>query len=311
MIFPKQLKKLGIIGINSRNIEFVGAYNDRKYYPLVDDKLETKKIAQANEINVPELYGTIRFQSEVKRNFLNLIEGKKSFVIKPSQGSGGNGILVIKDWEGETFTKVDGSSITLKQVYGHISNTLSGLYSLGGKNDKAMVEQCIDFSHNFKDYSFLGVPDVRVIIFNGFPVMAMMRLATRESDGRANLHQGAVGVGINIANGKAVAAVHHNRTITEHPDTGVDLAKLEVPEWDKILEISAKCYEMTNLGYIGVDIIFDKTYGPMILELNARPGLAIQIANKAGLKNRLDLIKEQDKAIHHKEKIAFSKERFC
>ena len=38
--------------------------------------------------------------------------------------------------------------------------------------------------------------------------------------------------------------------------------------------------------------MLDKTHGPMMLELNARPGLAIQIANGKGLIGRLQKIDE-------------------
>ena len=49
-------------------------------------------------------------------------------------------------------------------------------------------------------------------------------------------------------------------------------------------------YEMTGLGYLGVDVVIDREQGPLILELNARPGLAIQIANQSGLGLRLEQI---------------------
>ena len=47
-----------------------------------------------------------------------------------------------------------------------------------------------------------------------------------------------------------------------------------------------KCCRLSHalqLGYVGVDIVLDANYGPMVLEANARPGLNIQIANNQGL----------------------------
>ena len=142
----------------------------------------------------------------------------------------------------------------------------------------------------FKNFGYQGVPGVRIIVFEGYPALAMMRLATKESAGRANLHQGAVGVGIDIQTGKAIAAVQHNQPIRFHPDTGADLMTLAVPFWREHLTMAAKGYEMTGLGYLGADIVLDKERGPMVLELNARPGLAIQIANQCGLATILDNI---------------------
>ena len=118
----------------------------------------------------------------------------------------------------------------------------------------------------------------------------MLRCATHSSDGRANLHQGAIGVGINLANGKSLYAVQRNAPVYKHPDTEKSFADLEIPHWQQILELSASCYEMTGLGYIGCDIVIDKNQGPVILELNARPGLSIQMANGCGLVPRLKQI---------------------
>jgi hypothetical protein len=53
---------------------------------------------------------------------------------------------------------------------------------------------------------------------------------------------------------------------------------------------------MTGLGYIGVDVVLDANHGPLLLELNARPGLAIQIANFQGLLVPLEQIERVDTA---------------
>ena len=49
---------------------------------------------------------------------------------------------------------------------------------------------------------------------------------------------------------------------------------------------------MTGLGYLRVDMVIDNDRGPLILEMNARPGLSIQIANCTGLSNRVRRIDE-------------------
>ena len=152
--------------------------------------------------------------------------------------------------------------------------------------------EAVNFSDVFKDFSYHGVPDVRVIVYKGFPAMVMMRLATKESGGRANLHQGAVGVGLDVRTGQPLNAVMHNKTILQHPDTKANLMDLRVPFWKEHLIIGSLAYDMTGLGYLGADIVLDKNRGPMMLEVNARPGLAIQIANGRGLKNRLKEIDE-------------------
>lgn len=308
---PAALRNAGVLGMNRRNHDYIAAYNRRRYYPMVDDKLVTKELALKAGVPTAGLIGAIRCQHDAK-NFMRMTENSPAFVIKPGHGSGGRGILVIKSHNGEEFRKADGSIIGSQQIYSHITNILSGLYSLGGQVDYALFEECISFSDVFSDFSFQGVPDIRIIVFRGYPVMAMMRLATRRSDGRANLHQGAVGVGLSIRDGKPRRAVMLDRPVTRHPDTGRMLSELAVPDWDRHLELAARCAEMIKLGYFGADIVNDREKGPLLLELNARPGLGIQIANHAGLRSRLELIGTLPSSAlpSAAEKIAFAQAHF-
>ncbi|WP_095499309.1 alpha-L-glutamate ligase-like protein [Paraferrimonas haliotis] len=288
---PKTLAQKGVLGMNKRNIDFIGRYNPRSLYKLVDDKLMTKQLALKEGINTPGLIGVIRVQHEIEQ-LPKMIEGKKGFVVKPAQGSGGKGILVITHVEDGKFYKPSGDEVTPAEMDRHCSNVLSGLFTLGGKNDVAVVEDLIKFDPVFDGYSFEGVPDIRLIVFKGFPIMGMLRLSTRASDGKANLHQGAVGVGLDLVTGKGLHAVQYDRPIELHPDTGKKLIDIQVPHWDKLMETAAGCYEMSGLGYLGTDMVLDVEAGPQLLELNARPGLAIQTANARGILPRLQNIQK-------------------
>lgn len=291
--------------MNARNYGVIAKYNSRHLYPLVDDKVQTKNLAVKFGVKTPDLIGVIEHQYQVA-DIMKIVKGHNEFVIKPAHGSGGKGVLVIKSYSNNEFTLASGKVINYNEVYQHVSNILSGLYSLGGQYDSALIEEMVHFSDVFKDYSYHGVPDVRVIVYKGYPIMAMTRLATTESGGRANLHQGAVGVGLDIKTGKTKLAVQYNIPVEIHPDTKADLRKIEVPHWREHLLIAAKSYEMTGLGYFGADIVLDAQRGPMMLELNARPGLAIQIANGEGLKKA---IKKVDKTypvgLSPEERIAY------
>lgn len=301
----KALKEKGVLGMNDRNYSIIAKHNDRSLYTLVDDKVKTKQLANNINISTPKMIGIIEHQYEVK-NLINLVKEYKTFVIKPAHGSGGKGVLVIKDFDGEKFCSASGEVLTFKDVYQHISNTLSGLFSLGGRYDVALIEETVNFSDVFKNFSYHGIPDVRVIVYKGFPAMVMMRLATKESDGKANLHQGGVGVGLDVKTGQTLKAVLHNKPVTIHPDTGANLMDLKVPFWREHLLIGALAYDMTGLGYLGADIVLDKNRGPMMLEINARPGLAIQIANGLGLKKRLEAIdKSYPSGLSAEERVDF------
>lgn len=292
MIFAtaKKLREAGVLGINARNCDYTLMHNSRKLYPLVDDKLRTKKIMLDAGLRVPELYGVVEIEHQISE-LNDFLSHYRDFVIKPAQGTGGDGIIVITGRVGDRYRKTSGKLMTAQEMGHQVSSILSGLYSLGGHNDKAIIEYRVKFDPIFEPISFQGVPDVRIIIFMGVPVMAMMRLPTSASDGKANLHQGAIGAGVNLATGTTMTAVYKNDVIDRHPDTNAPIMGVEIPHWQELMDIAARCYALTGLGYFGVDMVLDKNLGPMILELNARPGLNIQIANRQGLLRRLALIK--------------------
>jgi alpha-L-glutamate ligase-like protein len=283
---PLKLGSHGILGMNRRNIEFIGKYNDRRLYPLVDDKLKTKLLAREHGLTTPALRFVIREQHEIGPVDRRL-EELDGFVIKPARGSSGKGILVITGRRGERFVKASGKEIGIDDIRRDLSNILAGLYSLAGAPDTAIIENLIRLNPRFAGYSHEGIPDIRIIVFRGYPVMAMLRLSTHASDGKANLHQGAVGVGLDISTGDSIHAIQFGSRVRVHPDTGRPLNVISIPGWPLLLTLASRCYEMTGLGYVGADIVLDQDRGPALLELNARPGLAIQIANGCGLLPRL------------------------
>ncbi len=290
----EQMNDAGVLGLNLRNAEFIMRLNPRRFYPRVDDKVLTKQLALEAGMAVPELYGLIWRQGEV-RSLSQIVENRGSFVIKPARGSGGDGILVITGHSNRrrgSYRMINGLLITESELRHHVSNIISGQYSLSGNPDTALIEYCVKFDPLFAELSYQGVPDIRVIVYRGYPIMAMVRLPTRTSDGKANLHQGAVGAGVDLSSGETLRGVLGNDVVDEHPDTGALIAGLCVPHWDFILQSAAKGYDVTGLGYLGVDIVIDRDRGPLILEMNARPGLNIQIANCSGLTHRLKRIDE-------------------
>lgn len=317
MIF-RDLNEMGILGINNRVGRYILRHNKRANYPLVDNKVLTAQRAEAWGIAMPENYLVVENYGSLK-NLHQKLQSYEHFVIKPANGSQGNGIIVIKEIvreqvNGETrflYRRANDKLMEIEEVKHHISGILSGLYSLSGQSDIAIIQAKIDKHPIFDNYTFGGIPDIRVIVFEGFPVMSMVRLPTRSSDGKANLHQGAIGAGLSMKNGWTTNAVIKNQVIDTHPDTGHHLSGLKLPFWKEILELAARCYDMVELGYLGADIVLTPDHGPILLELNARPGLAIQIANLAGLVPRLETIRnEAPKNLLARERVEFSMARF-
>ena len=283
------LGKAGVLGMNARNLDFIAQHNQRSLYPLVDDKLKTKELAQEANVSVPELFGVVEFSGQWKY-FQEVAQKHSSFVVKPSQGAGGGGILVINGVAKAGLRKMSGAVMPWAEVRYYLNNILSGMFSLGGVSDTAIIEERLVVHSAFKDLAFGGVPDVRIIVFRGVPIMGMLRLPTAESDGKANLHQGGIGAGVDIATGMTTRGVQHNETIEAHPDFETPVSGFKVPGWENILEIAAQLGTHVGLGYVGVDLVVDERKGPTLLELNARPGIAIQTANLRGLYPLLDRI---------------------
>ncbi|WPO98542.1 alpha-L-glutamate ligase-like protein [Pseudomonas sp. HR96] len=284
------LQAKGIMGINRRNADYVLKYNPRHLYPVVDDKIITKQRAIAAGIQVPQLYGVIASEKAIGQ-LAQITEAHRDFVIKPAQGAGGDGILVIADrFEGGRYRSAAGRILTRQDLEYQLSNILTGMYSLGGHRDRALIEYRVKPDPVFQRISHEGVPDIRIIVLLGYPLMAMLRLPTRQSDGKANLHQGAIGVGVDLASGLTLHGSWLNSRISHHPDTDQPVSGVQLPDWDRFMHLAAGCHELCGLGYIGVDLVLDEQQGPLILELNARPGLNIQLANHCGLNHRAQLI---------------------
>lgn len=282
-----------VLGMNARNLDYVRPLNRRRSREFADNKLLAKRLLRKNGLPVPGLVARIRNHAELDTFDWDSLPG--SFALKPNRGFGGEGILIVygrRRGRTDAWVKANGSVVTIDDLKAHIRNILDGSYSLTNTPDIAFFEERLKLLKLFKPYAYKGIPDIRVIVFNKVPVMAMLRLPTRESDGKANLQQGAIGLGIDLATGTTTSAVIGKSFIIEYvPKTRLALSGIRIPYWNEILRIAVESQSVSGLGFLGADIAIDRDRGPVLLELNARPGLSIQIANLTGLKGRLDRVK--------------------
>jgi alpha-L-glutamate ligase-like protein len=281
-----------VLGMNRRNIDLLQRYNRGPLYAVVDHKQETKVALAARGLPVPETYAVCSSPSRLSLLAEEMMR-RSEFVLKPARGAGGEGVVVIAGRQQDRLVKASGTMMKMRDLVAHGADSIAGAFSLSQARDEAVLERRLTPEPVLAAYSPGGIPDVRVLVFRGVPIMAMLRLPTRASDGRANLHVGGVGVGLELATGRAVHAIHHDRPIAVHPDTQQPLAQLRVPEWDAILLFAARSYEAIPLGYFGIDVVVDVQLGPAILELNARPGLSIQLANHRGLRRTLEALRQR------------------
>jgi len=289
-----------VLGMNERNLSYIRAYNSPIAKRFADDKLLTKKILAAAGIPTPKLLGVINNYNEVDGFDWDTLP--KSFVIKPVRGLEGGGIEIFfnRDKNGN-WIKANGSRYSLSDLKALAADIIDGKFSLHNEPDRVFFEERVKIYKGFQYYSYKGVPDVRIIVFNSIPIMSYVRLPTRESDGKANLAIGAIGVGIDIATGVTTTAIKGKAGKIEYiPGTNLSVSGLKIPFWNRILEYAISAQRETGLGLVGVDFLIDREVGPMIVELNARPGLSIQLANSDGLSWRLR--KARGLKVHSSEK---------
>lgn len=279
--WPWELRRGGVLGLNGRNLCVLPRLNPKPLYALVDDKLATKLICQELGIPVPETYAVLERFPDIRR-LPQWVNGRQEFVVKPARGAGGRGVLVVTKADRSGWTLCGGGRMGQDEIRHHLALSMSGVYSKGGRPDRVIIEQRIAPHPALADLAFGGTADIRVLLLLGRTAMAMLRLPTRGSGGLANLHQDALGLGIDVEAGRTHGGIWRNRAASIHPDTARPLEGIVVPHWQEALQFAVKLAGAIGLGYLGVDLVLGAC-GPVVLEANGRAGLGIQIANRRGL----------------------------
>lgn len=289
----KHLKKgRSILGMNARNLTYLRPSNSQRAIRIAGNKLLAKKILSKNGLPVGQTYSVVENNKELK--YFDWTNLPPTFVLKPNQGLGGEGILIVYGKKKKfpyPWVKADKRLVEIKDLKSHVSNIIEGTFSPTNLPDIAFFEERIKLLKLLKPYTYRGIPDIRVIVYNAVPVMAELRLPTKESGGKANLHMGGIGVGIDLGTGITTTAIQRDRLIDYVPGTRLLLKGVQIPDWKEVLRLSVHAQQVTKIGYMGIDIAIDREKGPVILELNSRPGLSIQIANLASLNDRLQRVK--------------------
>jgi alpha-L-glutamate ligase-like protein len=271
-----------------RNREFVGKYNSSGLMAMLS-KDAVKGLLLPLGVPMSATYLVLRERSDLSK-FKEWMKQHDVFALKPSSSYGGEGILLVNGRQGDAY-RTSAGLMSSSQIETLAFSILEGQFH-GGEKDTAVVEELLTQNESLRDIVPRGLADIRVISFLGYPVMAMMRIPTIASGGKANIHLGAVAAGVRISTGVIFHSVWAGLPSPEHPDTGAPLLGKQIPSWDEILEVSAEAQRLAGIGYAGVDIALDSKRGPVVMEVNRRPGLEIQNANAAGLLRRLRMIEQ-------------------
>lgn len=275
-----------LVGINRRNVELVYAHNPRRHYPIADDKLLAKERLVAAGVPVAETLHVCDGLFAIPA-LLERLRDERDIVIKPANGGGGHGIVVLGENLGPgRWRRAGGREMSEAELFRHLAEIVLGAYT-SMLADRAFVERRVHPHPVFRELWADGLCDLRVITLDAEPVVAMVRVPTRESGGRANLHQGGLGLAIDLDRGTTFRAVYRGRSIERHPETGGALLGLALPRWDEVLSVATRAAAAVPLGYLGCDVVVEAERGPLLLEINARPGLEIQNVHGRGLGHAL------------------------
>ncbi len=278
----------GLLWQNARNLLYIKGEDFLAARKIADSKLKTKKFLAEHQVAVPETLWILSKHSENTIERITSLEAP--FVIKPNNGYGGKGIVVVDEVNAQgNFVTNTGDILTPQKLKEHISYVLDGFFSLSGGRDKAIIEKKIVLTKEIDLIGSFGLPDIRVIAYNMVPVMAMIRIPTQESGGKANIHGGACAAGIDIGTGKITYISHRGKIVKSVPWIG-DVRGIVIPYWDEVLSLVVKVQQATKIKFLGCDIVLDAHAGPLLLEINIRPWLEIQNVNLAPLRSRLDKI---------------------
>lgn len=283
------VKPSHILGMNARH--HYTRMNSTKAKSYGFSKLKTKELMLSAGNPTASLYHIFSSRKELETIHWESIP--VPFVIKPVNGLAGKGIWIITKKVAQESVWRDNfnEEVTKEDLNLHVQNILDGEYSTWGRNHRCLVEEMIPVHPTLAKYTFRGTPDIRVIVFNSVPVMAMARIPTEESGGKANLDQGAIGLGIDMASGATTHGIQgKSGYITHFPHIKKKVNGILIPEWQRLLEVAVRAADAAGYKYMGADLFIHPEKGPMIVELNGYPGLSIQLANKAGLKRRLERV---------------------
>ena len=274
-----------VLGMNERNRRFIARHNPRKRRSLADDKVLAKHVMGEAGIPIPATYAVVDAFRSIPAAIKQLARCD-DFVVKPARGHGGIGIVIVTHRRGGVWIDASGQRWDRGSLSRRIGRMVLGDYT-GDVPDSALIEERLKPGPVLAALPALGLPDIRIITLNSRIIMGMVRIPTRCSKGCANLHQGGVGLGVDLERGTTTHAIWRGQRIQHHPDTKQNLIGLRVNAWPSVLAVADRTARAFPLGYLGIDVAVTEDESPVVLEVNVRPGLEIQNANARGLRSDL------------------------
>lgn len=272
---------MNALGMNLRN-HIIKISNRRDQIVEAKDKIGVKNKLAMHGIPVPETYGELLKINDIHR----LDKMPPEFVIKPDRGSGGKGVLILKRVK-DHYVSPSNKIYSVKNLKRHMERILEGEFSEYIDGETVLIEERIHCSGQLQFKGSVGLPDVRMFVYNYDCVLAMLRYPTWESDGKANLSQGALGMALDMETGE-ITKVYSKKRREFYPVETLGIPKgYCIPKWKGFRWISHHVARLLGLRFSGVDLTMDERNNIKVLEVNGYPGLEIQNVTETSLKDAM------------------------
>lgn len=211
---------------------------------------------------------------------LNLLKRKGELAVKLSNGAKGVGFYhleykenmiwsndsLLDETEFESFEKSLKGYIITEYVHQHKDFNL-----IWDKSEATL--RIITIKNNTDRYSG---GDTNVIT-------SFVRFGTSLSSSTSNMSAGGVGIAFSFSTGEYGDTFYREPGLWEpellridkHPDNGMVLKGLRIPDWEVTKEIVYRvCEHLSSLEFMGIDIIITDN-GPKIIEINSLPAMDV------------------------------------
>lgn len=207
-----------ILSMNARTL-MVNKENPPEAIRFVDNKQKTKDALEEAGVPVPPTIELVQDRRDLAE--LDWDGLPDTWVLKPNMGRQGAGILVAAGRDGDGWRTASGRQLTRKDLTHHMRGALDGEFSPQEiTKDWVLFEKQIVPHPALSELVPQGLPDVRLICYGSRPLLAMVRLPTNASDGKANLHQGALGAAVDLESGRVTRVLFKGRRSSSTPTPG-------------------------------------------------------------------------------------------
>lgn len=245
---------------------------------LCSNKEKCKRFMEGHGFCTPKTYRIIDSMPVDPKIFF---EVPNHFVVKPFNLWNGQGIFVIER-RGERFVEPDGAEHSAAGLVNAVTRKVEPT-----KDNFLIVEERI-FPH--KDIAKLSpygtLADFRSCFVRGQWFVTAIRIPTIHSRGYGSVFRGAFPITVS-EQGVVTKVPYTLNQCTVHPDTGVELAGMQMPNWSEVVREIRRVPSLFKSRFVSVDGCINESGKFVVIELTLLPFL--YWLTDAGLRRIIEL----------------------